>query len=409
MRSSVAPSGVSSWGLAWNVWRTSLVVVVVAMASGCGGSGPASSPPTQLTIVKESGPTTGVLRSSTATLVCDGTASATGFLRGVAENACAFVRGGVITQVAANRRSRGLCAQVYGGPQHAHITGTAEGQRVDLTVTRTDSCGAADWQTLEPLLGDPQQQGGPDATPPTAATSTTTPPIAYLVKPGDTLTSIAKQFGVPAATIAAFNQLADPDHLVAGQTLLVPQVPAVQLLITPSGAPPGTRFELKLTGARPSESITFEIDSPNVKFTGPAHPASADGVVTTTYQSSASDPPGTYNVVAKGDQGTTAQATFRVDPRAPVRSSRRGSRPLSPTHGTGLLHDHHADHTISTAAPVTRSAARSSSAWSAESRSYRLVVTFSARRPASARNSSPSARVLAVTLRTWRSMKRCCS
>ena len=181
-------------------------------------------------------------------------------------------------------------------------------------MTRTDSCGIADWQTLESLLGDPQQQGGPPATSPTAATSTTAPPIAYQVKPGDTLTSIAKQFGVPAATIVAFNQLADPDHLVAGQTLLIPRVPAVQLVITPSDAPPGTRFELRLTGAQPSEAVTFEIDSPDSKFTGPAHAASADGVVTTTYQSSAADTPGTYTVVAKGDQGTTTQATFRVDP-----------------------------------------------------------------------------------------------
>jgi LysM repeat protein len=256
-----------------------------------------------------------------ATLACDGTASATGFLRGAARNACALVRSGLITQVAADRRSRRLCSQVYGGPQRAHITGTVEGQRVDLTVTRTDSCGTADWQTLEPLLGDPQQQGRPHVTPPTAATSTTVPPIAYQVKPGDTLTAIAKQFGVPAASIVALNQLADPDHLVAGQTLVIPQVPAVQLVITPPDAPPGTSFELTLTGAQPSETITFEIDSSDNKYTGPPHTASADGVVTTTYRSSVSDTPGTYNVVAKGDQGTTTQASFRVDPTASTQTA----------------------------------------------------------------------------------------
>jgi LysM repeat protein len=295
------------------VWRVLLAVVIVAGAAGCGGSEPAASAATQLTIDKESGDA-GSLRASTATLACDGTASATGFLRGVAKNACALVSGGVLAQVAADRRSRRVCSQIYGGPQHAHITGTAADQRVDLTVTRTDGCGTADWQTLERLLGDPQQPGRPIPTGASSvsSTSTTVPPISYLVKPGDTLTAIAKQFAVPSASIVTLNQLADPDHLVAGQTLLIPPVPPVQLVVTPADAPSGTSFELKLTGAQPSETVTFEIDSPNAKFTGPPHTASADGVVTTTYQSSGSDTPGDYTVVAKGNQGTTTQAGFRV-------------------------------------------------------------------------------------------------
>ena len=47
------------------------------------------------------------------------------------------------------------CAQVYGGPQHARITGTVAGRKVDLTVTRTDGCGIRDWDRLEWLLGPP--------------------------------------------------------------------------------------------------------------------------------------------------------------------------------------------------------------------------------------------------------------
>ena len=39
----------------------------------------------------------------------------------------------------------------------ARVTGTVQGERVDMTVTRTDGCGTADWQALEPLLGDPQR------------------------------------------------------------------------------------------------------------------------------------------------------------------------------------------------------------------------------------------------------------
>jgi hypothetical protein len=137
------------------VWRVVVVVVGFGLASGCGGSG--SGVATQLRIAVQTGSATRVLQGSQARLRCDGTAVATGFLRSAAGPACSLVRRGVLQQVAAKQRSRRLCSQIYGGPQSAHITGTVQGQDVDLTVTRTDGCGTADWQTLQPLLGDPQR------------------------------------------------------------------------------------------------------------------------------------------------------------------------------------------------------------------------------------------------------------
>jgi LysM repeat protein len=187
---------------------------------------------------------------------------------------------------------------------------------VNLTVTRSDGCGTADWHTLEALLGDPQQSGVPKTTnpPTTAATTTTAPPTTYQVMRGDTLTAIAKRFGVPIAAIVAANPGVDPDHLVEGQILHIPPVTPVRLVITPPAGQAGESFELKLTGAQPSETVTFEIDSPDKTYTGPPHKTGADGAVTATYQSSVTDPAGTYNVVAKGDQGTNAQGSFRVNP-----------------------------------------------------------------------------------------------
>lgn len=296
------------------MWRASVVVLGVALAAGCGGSGPTSNAATHLVIARETGGVT-VLLPSQATLTCDGTAHATGFLRNAAGPACGLVDRHVIQQVAANQRSRRLCSQIHGGPQSAHITGTVDGQDVNLAITRADGCGTADWQTLEPLLGDPQQQAFPSATaaPSPAATTTTAPSINYQVKRGDTITSIARQFHVPIAVIVAANHLADPNHLVEGQGLLIPPVPPVQLPITPPEAQVGASFELKLTGAQPSETVTFEIDTPDSKYTGPPHTASADGVVTTTYQSAVGNTAGIYNAVAKGNQGTAAQVSFRVD------------------------------------------------------------------------------------------------
>jgi LysM repeat protein len=164
--------------------------------------------------------------------------------------------------------------------------------------------------------GETGARSGPavsKTTRPTDATTTTTRgPIMYTVKPGDTLTSLAKQYGVATRLIVESNQLADPDHLVEGQVLVIPPATPVRLVVKPTTAEVGGSVDLKLTGAEPTEIITFEIHRPTGVFTGPPHSAPADGKVTTTYELGLADPPGTYTVIARGDQVTTAQATFRV-------------------------------------------------------------------------------------------------
>ncbi|HYH53883.1 MAG TPA: LysM domain-containing protein [Solirubrobacterales bacterium] len=47
----------------------------------------------------------------------------------------------------------------------------------------------------------------------------TTKKKTYTVQPGDTLTAIAHKTGVPVAEILALNPEADPQILIAGQTL----------------------------------------------------------------------------------------------------------------------------------------------------------------------------------------------
>ena len=70
------------------------------------------------------------------------------------------------------------------------------------------------------------QAAGPS--PPAGATG-----AEYIVKPGDTLTSIAQVFGLTFRALADANQLADPDRLVAGQRLVIPGGAANR----PDGAP----------------------------------------------------------------------------------------------------------------------------------------------------------------------------
>src|SRR6266516_4312471 len=145
-----------------------------------------------------------------------------------------------------------------------------------------------------------------------APATTTVPSIAYPVKRGDTLTSIAKFFGVSSAAILAANQLANADRLTEGQVLQIPPVPPPQLTVAPPNAPPATQFKFTVISAKAGENVTFQIERPDgSKFSGSPHAASQDGTVTASYNSSG-DGPRTYNVVATGDRRTTVQASYRV-------------------------------------------------------------------------------------------------
>jgi hypothetical protein len=46
-----------------------------------------------------------------------------------------------------------VCTLQYGGPEHAHVTGTLEGRAVDVDVTRANGCGIADYEALFAALG----------------------------------------------------------------------------------------------------------------------------------------------------------------------------------------------------------------------------------------------------------------
>jgi LysM repeat protein len=150
----------------------------------------------------------------------------------------------------------------------------------------------------------------PLATAPRSAT--TAPPVSYTVMRGDTLTSIGQKFGVTTKAILALNSIPNPDSLTEGETLMIPVKPPIQLVITPVRAALGESVRLKLTGAKPAERVVFAITSPTGTFTGPAHVASDEGSVSTKYATALADPTGTYNVTATGNQGTTAEGSFRV-------------------------------------------------------------------------------------------------
>ncbi len=81
--------------------------------------------------------------------------------------------------------------------------------------------GVASKDLFNLLLAMPPKQPPPPPPPPAPAASTG---MVYTVQPGDTLGSIAAQFGVSVDDIIAANNLADPNMLSVGQQLIIPGV-----------------------------------------------------------------------------------------------------------------------------------------------------------------------------------------
>jgi hypothetical protein len=84
------------------------------------------------------------------------TARADGFLRAIgAGRACASARRNAAF-LASRPPSNRACAQIFGGPERALVTGTIGDRRVRRAFTRTDSCETADWRRAMPLLPRPR-------------------------------------------------------------------------------------------------------------------------------------------------------------------------------------------------------------------------------------------------------------
>jgi LysM repeat protein len=146
----------------------------------------------------------------------------------------------------------------------------------------------------------------------TTTSTTTRPPIDYTVARGNTLTALARVFGVSTSAIIEANEGLDPNSLVEGQVLVIPPPEPVELVVKPRKPVVGGSIDIKLTGAKEFEVVRFQIDRPTGPFIGPGHNASEDGVVTTSYELGLADPVGAYTVTAAGDQGTSVRTTFQV-------------------------------------------------------------------------------------------------
>jgi LysM repeat protein len=172
-------------------------------------------------------------------------------------------------------------------------------------------CGAASSETGRSAPAENAAANTPAPTT-TAPTTTTTPSTSYQVKRGDTLTAIAKFFGVSSASIDAANHLGGGDRLTEGQVLQIPPTPPAGLTVTPPDGIAGMGFTFTVTGAKVGEAVTFQVVAPGGgTFTGSPHTAGQDGTVSGSYRTDG-DGAGKYDVVATGDRGTSLRSSYRL-------------------------------------------------------------------------------------------------
>ncbi len=86
-----------------------------------------------------------------------------------------------------------------------------------LAVAAVAGCG----ETIQPRAPAPPVVTATTTTT-MAPTTTTTAPVQYVVVRGDSLSSIAAQFGITITDLAAANGLADPNDIKVGQVLTIP-------------------------------------------------------------------------------------------------------------------------------------------------------------------------------------------
>jgi len=128
--------------------------MIAALLAAFALAGGASDDPVRLTVTFSRAPGGA---PHVAHLRCTASAArADGFLRAVgARRACATARR-LSAFLASRPPSNRACAQIFGGPERARVTGTIGDRRVRRAFSRTDSCETADWRRAMPLLPRPR-------------------------------------------------------------------------------------------------------------------------------------------------------------------------------------------------------------------------------------------------------------
>jgi LysM repeat protein len=144
----------------------------------------------------------------------------------------ALFRGALLALLVASVLALWLLIRPPGDDESGAQAGQPSATRTPVaTATARPSATPTGTAAVSPTPGgtpsvSPTPGGTPGATP-TPAPSPTPEPSPfdeYTVQPGDSLSSIATQFGTTADELARINGIADPNSLSVGQTLQVPRL-----------------------------------------------------------------------------------------------------------------------------------------------------------------------------------------
>ncbi len=107
------------------------------------------------------------------------------------------------------------------------------------------------WYFVFARGGDPETATQVGGSPSAAATATSEAPtepeqVTYEVEAGDTLSSIAEQFGTTTEALAQQNEIADPNLIALGQVLVIPPETGT---VTPGGSGAGGRETPEVSGS----------------------------------------------------------------------------------------------------------------------------------------------------------------
>ena len=148
-----------------NSFRVALCASIALLAAACSSSESASETSVapsvgavvlQVSIGTTDGPT---IATASLSVEADGATVGTGFL---ADLATADAAAAVVTSLEGRSRlidgevAGRACTEIYGGPDIAHVTGSIGGIDVDTSFHRSNGCGIADWELLQPFLGRPR-------------------------------------------------------------------------------------------------------------------------------------------------------------------------------------------------------------------------------------------------------------
>lgn len=144
------------------------------------------------------------------------------------------LRGGWML-LAAAAAGLALAGCVRPAPQGALWRPGLPGQTATPSAGRLPAFTAGTIPALPPTRAPGEPILSPTPNPPRVLPTIRTEPEEYVIQPGDTLGKIATMFNLPLETLVEANEIADPNIIPVGQTLLIP---------VPSPQAPGTAFKI---------------------------------------------------------------------------------------------------------------------------------------------------------------------